>query len=104
MKKDQDIYTRCIHAGEQKDPTTKSVPTPIYQSAVYAFDSMKDLIAYQKGKEDGAEGYMYGRPVSPTQRALEKKIASLEEGEDALALSSGTVSYTHLTLPTNREV
>jgi len=94
LKKNQDIYTRCIHAGEQRDPTTKSVPTPIYQSAVYAFDSMKDLIAYQKGKEDGVEGYMYGRPVAPTQRALEKKIASLEEGEDALALSSGMAAIT----------
>ena len=94
MKKNRDIYTRCIHAGEQRDPTTKSIPTPIYQSAVYAFDSMKDVIAYWKGTEDGAEGYMYSRPVAPTQRILEKKIASLEEGEDALALSSGMAAIT----------
>jgi len=94
LKKNQDIYTRCIHAGEQPDPTTKSIPTPIYQSAVYAFDSVKDVIAYQKGREDGAEGYMYSRPAAPTQRALEKKIASLEEGEDALALSSGMAAIT----------
>jgi len=94
LKKDQDIYTRCIHAGEKPDPATKSIPTPIYQSAVYAFDSMKDLIAYHKGREDGAEGYMYSRPVAPTQRVLEKKIASLEEGEDALALSSGMAAIT----------
>jgi len=94
LRKNQDIYTRCIHAGEQPDPTTKSIPTPIYQSAVYAFDSMKDLIAYLKGREDGAEGYMYSRPVAPTQRVLEKKIASLEEGEDALALSSGMAAIT----------
>jgi len=94
LKRDQEIYTRCIHAGEQPDPTTKSIPTPIYQSAVYSFDSMKDVIAYWKGREDGAEGYMYSRHVAPTQRALEKKIASLEEGEDALALSSGMAAIT----------
>jgi len=94
LTKNQDIHTRCIHGGESPDPTTKSIPTPIYQSAVYAFDSMKDVIAYQKGREDGAEGYMYTRPVAPTQRVLEKKIASLEESEDALALSSGMAAIT----------
>jgi len=94
LKNSYDIYTRCVHAGEQPDPTTKSIPTPIYQSAVYAFDSMKDVIAYHKGRENGVEGYMYSRPVAPTQRVLEKKIASLEEGEDALALSSGMAAIT----------
>jgi len=83
------FLTACVHAGETIDQATKSIPTPIYQSAVYAFDSMKDVIAYNAGVEDGAQGYMYSRPTSPTQRALERKAAVLECGEDALATSSG---------------
>ncbi len=55
---------------------------------------MKDVIAYNLGVEDGAQGYMYSRPMSPTQRILEKKIAVLEGGEDALALSSGMAAIT----------
>ena len=86
--------TACVHAGEMIDQSTKSVPTPIYQAAVYAFDSMKDVMAYNQGSENGAQGYMYSRPTSPTQRALERKAAILECGEDALATSSGMAATT----------
>jgi len=88
------LLTACVHAGETIDPSTKSVPTPIYQSAVYAFDSMRDVMAYNQGSENGAQGYMYSRPTSPTQRVLEKKAAVLECGEDALATSSGMAATT----------
>ena len=88
------LLTACVHAGETIDRVTKSIPTPIYQSAVYAFESMKDVMAYQLGAEDGAQGYMYSRPTSPTQRALERKAAVLEHGEDALATSSGMAAAT----------
>jgi len=76
------------------DKVTKSVPTPIYQTATYAFDSMKDVTTYNLGAEDGAQGYMYSRPTSPTQRVLERKAAALECGEDALATSSGMAAIT----------
>ena len=88
------LSTACVHAGEAVDRTTKSVPTPIYQSAVYAFESMRDVMAYNRGAENGAEGYMYSRPTSPTQRVLERKAAILECGEDALATSSGMAATT----------
>ena len=88
------LLTACVHAGETIDPSTKSVPTPIYQSAVYAFDSMRDVMAYNQGTENGSQGYMYSRPTSPTQRVLEKKAAVLECGEDALATSSGMAATT----------
>ena len=96
MKRLQDrhLLTACVHAGETIDPSTKSVPTPIYQSAVYAFDSMRDVMAYNQGTENGSQGYMYSRPTSPTQRVLEKKAAVLECGEDALATSSGMAATT----------
>jgi len=88
------LLTACVHAGETIDRTIKSVPTPIYQSAVYAFESMRDVMAYNRGAENGAEGYMYSRPTSPTQRVLERKAAILECGEDALATSSGMAATT----------
>jgi methionine-gamma-lyase len=88
------LLTACVHAGETIDRVTKSIPTPIYQSAVYAFESMKDVMAYNVGGEDGAQGYMYSRPTSPTQRVLERKAAILERGEDALATSSGMAATT----------
>jgi methionine-gamma-lyase len=55
---------------------------------------MKDVMAYNVGAEDGAQGYMYSRPTSPTQRVLERKAAALECGEDALATSSGMAAIT----------
>jgi cystathionine beta-lyase/cystathionine gamma-synthase len=55
---------------------------------------MKDVMAYNVGAEDGAQGYMYSRPTSPTQRVLERKAAILECGEDALATSSGMAATT----------
>jgi methionine-gamma-lyase len=88
------LASACVHAGETIDAVTKSIPAPIYQSAVFAFDSMKDVIAYNRGREDGAQGYMYSRYSSPTQRVLEKKAAALEGGEDALATSSGMAAIT----------
>jgi methionine-gamma-lyase len=83
------MSTACVHAGEAIDKATKSILTPIYQTSVFAFDSMKDVMAYNAGAEDGAQGYMYSRPTSPTQRVLERKAAALERGEDALATASG---------------
>jgi methionine-gamma-lyase len=61
---------------------------------------MKDVRDYNAGAEDGAQGYMYSRPTSPTQRVLERKAAALECGEDALATSSGmaAISTAILTL------
>ena len=94
MKTLRNLSTACVHAGETIDPVTRSIPTPIYQSAVFAFKSMKDVMSYHLGAEDGAQGYMYSRPMSPTQRALERKITALEGSEDALALSSGMAAIT----------
>jgi len=94
LKTLRNLSTACVHAGETIDPVTRSIPTPIYQSAVFAFKSMKDVMSYHLGAEDGAQGYMYSRPMSPTQRALERKITALEGSEDALALSSGMAAIT----------
>ncbi len=70
--------TRAIHAGQEPDPTTGAVMTPIYQTSTYA----------QAGLEDH-KGYEYARTGNPTRTALETCIASLEDGKYGLAFASG---------------
>jgi cystathionine gamma-lyase/cystathionine beta-lyase len=70
--------TKAIHAGQEPDPTTGSVNTPIYQTSTYWQES--------PGKH---KGYAYARGKNPTRTALEKCIASLEDGKHGLCFSSG---------------
>src|SRR5215813_12088190 len=70
--------TDCIHAGQEPDPTTGAVTTPIYQTSTYA----QEGIGQHKG-------YEYARTGNPTRTALEQCLASLEEGEFGLCFGSG---------------
>jgi cystathionine gamma-lyase len=70
--------TRAIHDGQEPDPTTGSVMTPIYQTSTYA----------QAGLGEN-KGFEYSRSGNPTRAALETCIASLEEGAYGLAFASG---------------
>lgn len=70
--------TKAIHAGQQPDPTTGAVMTPIYQTSTYAQASPGDH-----------KGYEYSRGTNPTRKALEDCIAALENGRFGLAFSSG---------------
>ncbi len=70
--------TRAIHAGQEPDPTTGSVMTPIYQTSTYAQTGMGEH-----------KGYDYARTANPTRTALEECIASLELGTYGLAFASG---------------
>lgn len=92
MSKLQDIQrelgfnTRALHAGYDPDPTTKSRAVPIYQTTSFTFDDSADaaaLFALQKF------GNIYTRIMNPTTDVLEKRVASLENGAAALAVSSG---------------
>ena len=80
------LATRCVHAGQQPDPLTGSLTTPLYQTSTFVFNS-----AAQGGARfAGAEcGYIYTRLGNPTTAALEAKMADLECGEGALAFGSG---------------
>src|SRR3984957_17987971 len=78
--------TIAIHAGYDPDPTTKSVAVPIYQTVAYAFDSA-DHGAALFNLENG--GYRYSRIANPTTAVLEARLAKLEGGIGALAVSSG---------------
>ena len=70
--------TKAIHAGQEPDPTTGAVMTPIYQTSTYA----------QKSPGDN-KGYEYSRGTNPTRKALEDCFAALENAKHGLAFSSG---------------
>jgi len=70
--------TKAIHAGQEPDPTTGAVMTPIYQTSTY----------WQKQPGDN-KGYEYSRGTNPTRKALEDCLAALENAKHGLAFSSG---------------
>jgi cystathionine gamma-lyase len=70
--------TKAIHAGQEPDPTTGAIMTPIYQTSTYVQES--------PGKH---KGFAYARGKNPTRSALEKCIASLENAKHGLCFSSG---------------
>ena len=78
--------TRALHAGYSPDPTTHARAVPIYQTTSFTFEDTDDaaqLFGLQKF------GNIYTRIMNPTTAVLEERIASLEGGVAALALSSG---------------
>jgi len=91
-----DFETRAIHAGQEPDPATGSVTTPIYQTSTYVQEEV--------GKN---KGYDYSRVANPTRTALETALASLEGAQHGLAYSSGlgaTTTIMHLVDPGQRVV
>ncbi len=78
MKRQQDFATRAIHAGQEPDPTTGAVMTPIYATSTYVQES--------PGKH---KGYDYARSINPTRLAYERCIADLEGGTRGWAFASG---------------
>lgn len=75
---DTKFETKAIHAGQEADPTTGAIMTPIYQTSTYLQES--------PGKH---KGYAYARGKNPTRVALEKCIAELEGATYGLCFSSG---------------
>ena len=78
--------TIAVHGGAIIDPTTRSVATPIYQTVAFAFDSAEHAAALFNLEADGDR---YSRISNPTVSVLERRLALLEGGEAALAVSSG---------------
>lgn len=70
--------TKVIHAGIEPDPTTGAIMTPIYQTSTYVQAAPGDH-----------KGYEYARTQNPTRTALEKNLAALENGTDAICFGSG---------------
>ncbi|MBV8800813.1 MAG: O-acetylhomoserine aminocarboxypropyltransferase/cysteine synthase [Alphaproteobacteria bacterium] len=78
--------TLSIHAGYETDPITKSVAVPIYQTVAYEFESAEHGAALFDLE---VPGNIYTRLSNPTTAVLERRIAVLEGGVDALCVGSG---------------
>src|SRR5215470_7823991 len=88
--------TRAIHVGQEPDPATGAVTTPIYQTSTFA----QEAVGVHKG-------YDYARVANPTRTALEECLASLESAASGHAFSSGlgaTTTIMHLVDPGQRVV
>ncbi|MAG46840.1 MAG: cystathionine gamma-synthase [Gammaproteobacteria bacterium] len=77
-KNKQGFETRAIHAGQEPDPTTGAIMTPIYTSSTYVQES-----------PGVHKGYDYSRSINPTRKALEACIADLEGSNFGYAFASG---------------
>ena len=78
--------TIAVHSGFDADPTTRAVAVPIYQTVAYAFDSAEHGAALFNLE---TPGYRYSRISNPTTAVLERRVADLEGGVNALAVASG---------------
>jgi cystathionine beta-lyase/cystathionine gamma-synthase len=78
--------TICIHAGQEPDPSTGAIITPIFQTSTYVQDEL--------GKH---KGYEYARTQNPTRYALEQNIAAIEGGKAAYAFASGMAAIDAIT-------
>jgi cystathionine gamma-lyase len=72
--------TKQVHAGVTPDPVTGAILTPVYQSTTFVQDSVDEYLA---------KGFSYSRTANPTVRALENKLAILEEGADCTCYATG---------------
>src|SRR3954447_20044016 len=91
-----DFETRAIHAGQEPDPATGAIITPIYQTSTY----VQDAVGVNKG-------YDYARVGNPTRTALQIALASLENANHGVAFSSGlgaTTTLMHFVDPGQRVV
>jgi cystathionine beta-lyase/cystathionine gamma-synthase len=91
-----EFETRAIHDGQEPDPATGAITTPIYQTSTY----VQDAVGVHKG-------YDYSRVANPTRTALQEALASLEGADHGVAFSSGlgaTTTLMHLVDPGQRVV
>jgi O-acetylhomoserine (thiol)-lyase len=85
----------AIHGGYDGDPETRAAAVPIYQTAAYTFDSADHGAALFDLE---AEGYRYSRIANPTVAVLERRVALLEGGVEALCVSSGQAALYYAVL------
>lgn len=84
--------TLAVHGGFIDDPATKAVAVPIYQTASYAFDSADHGAALFNLEVDG---FRYTRIGNPTNAVLEKRVAAMEGGVDALSVACGQAAVNY---------
>ena len=89
------LETMAIHAGYEVEATTKAVAVPIYQTVAYAFDSAEHAAALFNLE---AEGFRYTRIQNPTTAVLERRVAALETGLEAMCVASGQAAVNYAIL------
>ncbi|MEM1254493.1 MAG: O-acetylhomoserine aminocarboxypropyltransferase/cysteine synthase family protein [Cyanobacteria bacterium P01_H01_bin.21] len=87
MSSEYGLGTKCLHAGQEPDPTTMARAVPIYRTSSYTFRDTEHAANLFALKE---LGNIYTRLMNPTQDVLEKRVAAMEGGAAALAVASGT--------------
>src|SRR6202451_4417176 len=94
------LSTKALHAGQETpDPTTGARAVPIYQTTSYVFKSTDHAANLFALKEFGN---IYSRIMNPTQDVFERRIAAIEGGSGALAVSSGQAAQTFALLNITR--
>src|SRR3989475_4260850 len=91
-----DFETRAIHEGQEPDPTTGAITTPIYLTSTYVEEAVGEH-----------KGYDYSRVANPTRTALQRALASLESAAHGIAYASGLGAVStimHLLNPGDRAV
>ena len=102
--------TLSVHGGDDRERAHQAIPMPIIQTATYAFADTADLVDFMQRKTwgDGMVGREeYGRYGNPTVQAVERKVAALEGGDEAVLFSSGMAAITSLllaSLPTGAHI
>jgi cystathionine gamma-synthase len=96
----QGSSTRAVHGGMRRRKAFNSLNTPIVQTATYTFKDTQELIDFMEHKTwgDGDEREEYGRYGNPTVAAVERKLAALDGGEDAVLYASGMNAVTSVLL------
>ena len=87
--------TIALHGGYDGDPTTRAVAVPIYQTVAYSFDSAEHGAALFNLE---ADGYRYSRINNPTTDVLDRRVAALEGGVQALSVSTGQAALHYAVL------
>jgi len=87
--------TVAVHGGYETEPTTRAVAVPIYQTVAYEFESADHGAALFNLE---VEGHRYSRISNPTTAVLERRIAELEGGLEALCVSSGQAALNYAIL------
>jgi cystathionine gamma-synthase len=88
-KRDFANSTEAVHAGALSTRPHHTLSMSIAQTATFTFDGTTDLRRYMSGEDPDPEREEYGRYGNPTVRELERRVAHLERGDDAVAYSSG---------------
>ena len=94
-----EFATRAIKFGEEPDPVTRALNTPIYETSTYGYETAEqydEMLAL--GAQWAPDIYIYSRTTNPTTNALEKKVASLENAEDAVITACGMAAISNALL------